>query len=90
MTVEKKSRIRGVTDDIKTAKLFLIDLAGSERAAQTQVRHVDNNLRGGVPRHSASGMEFIVIDTSSSLFETLTRLRLPEIDIECSSVHKFA
>lgn len=29
--------MRGITDDIKTAKLFMIDLAGSERAAQTQV-----------------------------------------------------
>ncbi|XP_066914661.1 kinesin-like protein KIF19 isoform X3 [Clytia hemisphaerica] len=36
VTVEQKSSIRDVSEEIKTAKLFMIDLAGSERAAQTQ------------------------------------------------------
>lgn len=36
VTVEQRSRVRDITDEVKIAKLFMIDLAGSERASQTQ------------------------------------------------------
>ncbi|PAA88510.1 hypothetical protein BOX15_Mlig001281g3 [Macrostomum lignano] len=38
VTVLKRSRVRDVTEEVRTGKLFLIDLAGSERAAHTQNR----------------------------------------------------
>uniref|UniRef100_A0A1I8H8V5 Kinesin-like protein n=1 Tax=Macrostomum lignano TaxID=282301 RepID=A0A1I8H8V5_9PLAT len=34
----QRSRVRDVTEEVRTGKLFLIDLAGSERAAHTQNR----------------------------------------------------
>ncbi|KXJ07474.1 Kinesin-like protein KIF19 [Exaiptasia diaphana] len=38
VTVSQKSRVENVIQEIKVGKLFMIDLAGSERAAQTKNR----------------------------------------------------
>ena len=35
--MKQKSRVKNVMQEIKIGKLFMIDLAGSERAAQTKV-----------------------------------------------------
>lgn len=37
VTVTQKSRVKNTIDEFKVGKLFMIDLAGSERAAQTKV-----------------------------------------------------
>lgn len=37
MTVTQKSRVKNTIDEFRVGKLFMIDLAGSERAAQTKV-----------------------------------------------------
>ena len=37
MTVKQKSRVKNIMQEIRIGKLFMIDLAGSERAAQTKV-----------------------------------------------------
>ena len=39
--MEQQSRVPDIADEIKIGKLFMIDLAGSERASQTQVRIYD-------------------------------------------------
>ncbi|XP_038676739.1 kinesin-like protein KIF19 isoform X1 [Scyliorhinus canicula] len=36
VTVKQKSRLKNITEEIRVGRLFLIDLAGSERASQTQ------------------------------------------------------
>ena len=41
MTVRQKSRLRNIIEEVKVGKLFMIDLAGSERAANTQVSYSD-------------------------------------------------
>ncbi|CAM9395286.1 unnamed protein product [Lampetra planeri] len=38
VTVRQSSRVRDISQEVRTGRLFLIDLAGSERAAQTQNR----------------------------------------------------
>ena len=38
VVVKQRSRVRNVIQEIRTGKLFLIDLAGSERAANTHNR----------------------------------------------------
>lgn len=38
VTVKERSRVRGTREPIKIGKLFMIDLAGSERASQTKNR----------------------------------------------------
>lgn len=48
VTVKEQSRIRGIGQQIKIGKLFMIDLAGSERASQTKVSSLlDRMLNGG-------------------------------------------
>lgn len=37
VTVTQKSRVKNTIDEFRVGKLFMIDLAGSERAAQTKV-----------------------------------------------------
>lgn len=37
MTVTQKSRVKNAIEEFRVGKLFMIDLAGSERAAQTKV-----------------------------------------------------
>ena len=36
--MEQRSRVMNVSQEVRTGVLFMIDLAGSERAAITQVR----------------------------------------------------
>ncbi|XP_067858925.1 kinesin-like protein KIF19 isoform X2 [Heptranchias perlo] len=36
VTVKQKSRLKNITEEIRVGRLFMIDLAGSERASQTQ------------------------------------------------------
>uniref|UniRef100_UPI00398F7DC6 kinesin-like protein KIF19 n=1 Tax=Pristiophorus japonicus TaxID=55135 RepID=UPI00398F7DC6 len=36
VTVKQKSRLKNMTEEIRVGRLFMIDLAGSERASQTQ------------------------------------------------------
>ncbi|XP_053562914.1 kinesin-like protein KIF19 [Bombina bombina] len=38
VTVRQKSRVKNITQEIRVGRLFMIDLAGSERASQTQNR----------------------------------------------------
>nr|DBA27591.1 TPA: hypothetical protein GDO54_008065 [Pyxicephalus adspersus] len=38
VTVRQKSRIKNITQEVRMGRLFMIDLAGSERASQTQNR----------------------------------------------------
>ncbi|XP_019645474.1 PREDICTED: kinesin-like protein KIF19 isoform X1 [Branchiostoma belcheri] len=38
VTVKQRSRVRNTTQEVRVGKLYMIDLAGSERAAQTQNR----------------------------------------------------
>ena len=38
VTVKQRNRLRSVMQEVRTGKLFLIDLAGSERAANTHNR----------------------------------------------------
>lgn len=38
VTVRQKSRIKNITQEVRVGRLFMIDLAGSERASQTQNR----------------------------------------------------
>ncbi|XP_063961973.1 kinesin-like protein KIF19 [Lytechinus pictus] len=38
VTVKERSRVRGIGQQVKIGKLFMIDLAGSERASQTKNR----------------------------------------------------
>ncbi|XP_002735267.1 kinesin-like protein KIF19 [Saccoglossus kowalevskii] len=38
VTVKKRNRVRNISQEIRVGKLFMIDLAGSERAAQTKNR----------------------------------------------------
>lgn len=37
VTVTQKSRVKNTNEEFRVGKLFMIDLAGSERAAQTKV-----------------------------------------------------
>jgi len=39
VTVSQKSRVENVIQEVRVGKLFMIDLAGSERAAQTKVNN---------------------------------------------------
>lgn len=41
VTVTQKSRVKNTIDEFRVGKLFMIDLAGSERAAQTKVSNPD-------------------------------------------------
>ncbi|XP_053309726.1 kinesin-like protein KIF19 isoform X2 [Spea bombifrons] len=38
VTVRQKSRVKNITQEVRVGRLFMIDLAGSERASQTQNR----------------------------------------------------
>ncbi|KAM4692054.1 kinesin-like protein KIF19 [Rhinophrynus dorsalis] len=38
VTVRQKSRVKNITQEVRLGRLFMIDLAGSERASQTQNR----------------------------------------------------
>ncbi|XP_029432686.1 kinesin-like protein KIF19 isoform X2 [Rhinatrema bivittatum] len=38
VTVKQKSRVKDITEEVRVGRLFMIDLAGSERASQTQNR----------------------------------------------------
>ncbi|KAL4624418.1 kinesin-like protein KIF19 isoform X1 [Arapaima gigas] len=38
VTVKQKSRIKNINEEVRVGKLFMVDLAGTERAAQTQNR----------------------------------------------------
>lgn len=40
VAVRQQSRCRDVLQEVRFARLFMIDLAGSERAAQVQHQHV--------------------------------------------------
>ncbi|XP_030634913.1 kinesin-like protein KIF19 [Chanos chanos] len=38
VTVKQKSRVKDISEEVKVGKLFMVDLAGTERASQTQNR----------------------------------------------------
>ncbi|XP_018594880.2 kinesin-like protein KIF19 [Scleropages formosus] len=38
VTVKQKSRVKNINEEVRVGKLFMVDLAGTERAAQTQNR----------------------------------------------------
>ncbi|KAK6476001.1 kinesin-like protein KIF19 isoform X1 [Huso huso] len=38
VTVKQKSRVKNITEEVRVGRLFMIDLAGTERASQTQNR----------------------------------------------------
>ncbi len=45
--MKQRSRLRNIVEEVKIGKLFMIDLAGSERAANTQVNSLAHSLSRG-------------------------------------------
>ena len=53
--VERKAKTSGIRAEISTAKLSLIDLAGSERASETKVKWMKYVSLLVEPRHKTCG-----------------------------------
>lgn len=41
MTVKQKSRVKDINEEVRVGKLFMVDLAGTERASQVRAVCVD-------------------------------------------------
>lgn len=57
VTVRQKSRIKNIMQEVRVGRLFMIDLAGSERASQVRWER-GNSLNNGSTHNGSTGFEF--------------------------------
>ena len=73
VTVTQKSRVKNTIDEFRVGKLFMIDLAGSERAAQTKVSTNPNLMQYVELFHTSyAGNENFMMPVGFGLFQLST------------------